>query len=532
MSVDVLICNLTRLGDLLQTQPLINDLHEAGYTVGLVCQENFASALPLLRNVQQSWILPGAKFLSALDKSWPHALSEVLAFSKKAAEEAKPRYIINLTPGLPARLLTKLLSKDAALLGFGIDDFGYGLNEGVWASFISVSARQRINAPFNVADMLRHLAFPLTGKREGDYLLAEPDKEDLKWAAAFIEPLADKANAFVAFQLGASSESRRWPVENFRKLGQALWDKAKIIPILLGSANEKKLAEEYARNVHHPWLNALGQTNLTQAAALLKKCRLLVSNDTGTMHLASGQNVPILAFFLATAQPWDTAPLRPDSCCLEARIDCHPCSFTTKCGHTRCRSAISAESVEDLVLAWLEKGNWASGVTERVNKECRVWLTGRDENNFASLKLLNKGAMEERELWLPQLRQFWRHFLDDIENPTAPRLTEDKRSLPIPENIAEKVRPVLSQAADILDSVSACGEMIAKSPQASQLFLKNCSRLQSLLDSVPALSTLAAFWQEFRINQGNNLQSFLPAVRQMSMRIRNFARDLAPTQGT
>lgn len=528
MSVDVLICNLTRLGDLLQTQPLINDLHEAGYSVGLVCQENFASALPLLRNVRQSWTLPGAAFLSALDASWPEALKRLMDFSQKTAREANARFILNLTPTLPARLLSRLLARDAQLLGFGIDEYGYGLNEGVWASFISVAARQRINAPFNISDMLRRLAYPLTGTGKGDYALTEPDEASMGWAEKFIAPLAGEAAAFVAFQPGASAENRRWPISYFQQLGQRLWDKAKIVPILLGSGNEKPLALEYGKEAQHPWLDAMGKTNLREAAALLKKCCLLVSNDTGTMHLASGQNVPILAFFLATAQPWDTAPLRPLSCCLEARMDCHPCSFQAKCSHMSCKTAISPESVEDLVLAWLKSGDWASGLTDRVNKECRVWLTERDSENMSSLRLLNQGEMEERSLWLPHLREFWRHFLDDISNPenTGPGAAEPAPALPAPRDIVEKAAPVLSQASDILDSIYACGGMLQKSPHASKLFLKNCSRLQALLDASPPLSTLAAFWQEFRNNQGNALPSFLPAVKQMSVHVKNFAESL------
>ena len=51
MSADVLLLNLTRFGDLLQSQPLIQDLHDSGHRVGLVCLDNFAAALPLLRLV-------------------------------------------------------------------------------------------------------------------------------------------------------------------------------------------------------------------------------------------------------------------------------------------------------------------------------------------------------------------------------------------------------------------------------------------------------------------------------------------------
>ncbi len=525
MSVDILICNLTRLGDLLETQPLINDLNDAGYSVGLVCQQNFANALPLLRNVKQSWTLPGAKFLSELDKSWPQAVNQVLDFTRKVNEEARAKYIINLTPSLPARLIARLLAKNASLLGFGIDEEGYAQNEGIWSSFISVASRQRINAPFNIADMLRRLAQPLTGKGKGDFLLESPDEKALKWADNFLENYRDKGKAFVAFQPGASSESRRWPIEYFTKLGQYLWDKERIIPVLLGAPNENELAEKYGKNANHPWVNAIGKTDLQQAAALLKNCVLIVSNDTGTMHLASGQNVPVLAFFLATAQPWDTSPLKPDSCCLEPLIDCHPCAFNIDCPHKNCLSVISPESAGDLVSGWLKTGNWSYGVTAKVNSECRVWLTGKDKDGLTSLELLSKGQEEERSLWLPHLRNFWRQLLDSIENPTAQE--ESDVNLPVPAKIAKEAVPVLLQTSEILESIYTCAEIMTKNPQAGKLFLKNISRLQGLLDSSPPLATLAAFWQDFRINQGNDLKSFIPAIKKLAGHTKNFAMALS-----
>ena len=66
MSADVLLLNLTRFGDLLQSQPLIQDLHDSGHRVGLVYLDNFAAALPLLRHVDAAWPLPGAKLMACL----------------------------------------------------------------------------------------------------------------------------------------------------------------------------------------------------------------------------------------------------------------------------------------------------------------------------------------------------------------------------------------------------------------------------------------------------------------------------------
>jgi ADP-heptose:LPS heptosyltransferase len=64
-----LVINLTRFGDLLQTQPVLSGFKAAGHEVGLVCLENFMPASTLLKDVDRAYGLPGAKFLAALDKN-------------------------------------------------------------------------------------------------------------------------------------------------------------------------------------------------------------------------------------------------------------------------------------------------------------------------------------------------------------------------------------------------------------------------------------------------------------------------------
>ena len=77
-----LVINLTRFGDLLQCQPLIEDLHRQGQTVHLVCLDNFSSAQPLLRHVERTWPLPGARLMADMDKGWRIATALLLEFAR------------------------------------------------------------------------------------------------------------------------------------------------------------------------------------------------------------------------------------------------------------------------------------------------------------------------------------------------------------------------------------------------------------------------------------------------------------------
>lgn len=528
MSVDVLVCNLTRFGDLVQTQPLLDDLRVAGLSAGLVCLDNFSAATSMLRNVDQVWPLRGGAIMSSLESSWPTACANILQFASQVREEGRPRHILNLTPTLPARLLARLFaSSGATLMGFGLDEYGYVLNGGVWASFISVAARQRMNAPFNLSDMLRKMATPLTGGARGDYRLSRPDAKANQWAEEFLRETAarHKPCGFVAFQPGASNNNRQWPIDNFRILGQQLWDEAHLVPVILGTASESRLAGEYAHGCSHPFVDATGKTNLFQLGALLRMTKLLVTNDTGTMHLASGQDVPSLAFFMATAQPWDTGPLKPGCCCLEPALPCHPCSFGQKCGSDNvCRQKISPQSAADLVLGWLETGDWRSGMSERVQSECRVWQTYKEDDGLTSVKLLGV-AKGERDLWLPLLRVFWSQLLDELENPAGKNSDSSLgfSDLKVPMETAEIAISALEQSAVILESIYACGAAAGKSAQARQLLLKNGQRLQTMLQTCQPLSTVCEFWREFTHNQFEKLEAFLPATLVIARHMREFS---------
>lgn len=531
MGVDVLVCNLTRFGDLLQSQPLMSALAAAGHRVGLLCLENFAAATPLLRDVDAVWTLPGARLMAGLDRSWQGAAADLLGFARTVREEAGAPRVLNLTPTLPARLLTRLLAhKPEDTLGFGLDAEGFGVNHGLWATFLGVATRQRLNAPFNVVDMFRMTGQPLlrgAARPESPFSLREPAPEALAWADSFLAAAGETPpGGHVAFQLGASETRRQWPAERFAALGDILWREAGIRPVLLGSPAEAPLAEAYARAAQHPFANAVGATDIPKLAALLRRSRLLVTNDTGTMHLAAGLGVRSLAFFFATAQPCDTGPWLAGCCCLEPALACHPCAFGRACPEgERCRSLPEAGPVARLALRYLDSGTWEAGLSPELCAQVRVWETGFDGDGFATVRSLSGHGEEARSVWLSELRHFWRQLLDDLSGAAG---ADAGRTPPRPLTLvgAPEARAALTEGAALLDALAAAGTLAGKSAQAGQLFLRNCERLQQVLDGCPPLASLGAFWRELRQTRGGGMDELLPALAILGRHMRGFAARL------
>lgn len=521
---NALVINLTRFGDLIQSQAVIDDLHQSGYAVGLICQNNFAAALPLLRNLADSWLLPGSRLLAALNSDWQSALADLIAFSEAIRDSFKPDVILNLTPTLPARLLASLLAgPQTRTLGFGIDTFGYGINHDVWASFFSVAATGRANSPFNLADLMRCMALPVTRELRGSFRLAAPEAGSIEKARALLAP-ATPCAGFIAFQLGASQDNRRWPVSSFRELGEIVWRRTGLIPLLLGSEGEKPLGQEYVKSCAHPFVDVMGKTDIPTLSALLAEAKLLVTNDTGTMHLAAGLGRPIVALFLATAQPWDTGPLVRGACSLEPALECHPCAFERPCNQrNKCRTHISPPVVAQYVLAKLAGADLAQIETTTA----RAWLTDTDEKGFTRIKPLGK-FINGPGIWLGWQRIFWDALLQDVENlhlTPMPALLALYEGLHVPAQEAS-LTPALAQSAELFQTISGLCPVAMTNPRMSKILLRNSERLQALLDA-SGCGALAAFWREFRLNQGDDLERFGKQVAIMSQHVKALATSMA-----
>lgn len=114
---------------------------------------------------------------------------------------------------------------------------------------------------------------------------------------------------WIAVMPGAAyGPAKRWPAERFAAVGRLLKDRLKYNMVALGSAEERSLCEAVVRNAGPGSLNLAGQTTLPELAAVLAKCMLALTNDSGGMHLATAMDIPVVAVFGIT-DPVRTGPM-------------------------------------------------------------------------------------------------------------------------------------------------------------------------------------------------------------------------------
>lgn len=100
-----------------------------------------------------------------------------------------------------------------------------------------------------------------------------------------------------AVHTGASDPSKQWPAECFAEVIRHLAEKRRCRIVMIGTADQETLVSRIREWVDVPVLDLTGRTSIAQLAALLKHCALLVSNDSGPVHLAHAVQTPVVSIF-------------------------------------------------------------------------------------------------------------------------------------------------------------------------------------------------------------------------------------------
>ena len=148
--------------------------------------------------------------------------------------------------------------------------------------------------------------------------------------------------------------AKRWLPERFADAAAKITAQSSARWILFGTKNDAAIGEQIAAAIGDHCVNRIGQTTLDQLIDELRRCRLLLTNDTGTMHLAALIGVPLVAIFGST-EPRLTGPLGNGHIVLRHHVECSPC-FLRECPiDFRCMKAVSADEVAHAVLSLLAK---------------------------------------------------------------------------------------------------------------------------------------------------------------------------------
>ena len=170
-------------------------------------------------------------------------------------------------------------------------------------------------------------------------------KEWLKEVDDFFKNI--KYSKLIGFQIGASTISRRWFNENWIELGKKLLKTYPDIKIVLtGSPNEIYLTNEVEKGIKDKRvLNLAGKFSLGEAAALINKLDLLITPDTGPLHIATSLKTPTIALFAAANhEETNTCYDKDIHLYIQKPHTCTPC-IDKKCKFPECMKQIKTNEV-------------------------------------------------------------------------------------------------------------------------------------------------------------------------------------------
>jgi heptosyltransferase-2 len=147
--------------------------------------------------------------------------------------------------------------------------------------------------------------------------------------------------------------AKQWPVDRYARLAERIQAFSKARVIIFGGPGDKRLGRNISGKMRHQPVDLSGETSLGEAMALIERCELFITNDSGLMHVAAALNVPLVAVFGST-NPVATGPLGPNSKVVQAAVPCSPC-LSSECpeGHLKCMDQIDVDRVFDVVKEML-----------------------------------------------------------------------------------------------------------------------------------------------------------------------------------
>ncbi len=173
-----------------------------------------------------------------------------------------------------------------------------------------------------------------------------------RWAA---EAVAGLPRPRIILNIGAQWATKRWPPEHFAAVGRLAVERLGAGLIAVGAASDRPLVDALARHLAPiPLLDLCGGTRLQELAALCRESDLVISNDTGPLHLAAAAGARVIGIYTCTS-PELTGPYGPRAAAVRTGVWC-AASFRKTCGRLDCMSELQPAQVWPVLVRQLDSG--------------------------------------------------------------------------------------------------------------------------------------------------------------------------------
>ncbi len=325
--IKYLVIRFSSIGDIVLTTPVIRSLKEQveEAEVHFLTKPQFSNILENNPNVDK---------VHSLKESFSETISDL--------KEECFDYIIDLHNNIRSKRVVAKLK----VMPFTFNKLNY-------QKWLLVNFKKNKLPDIHIVD--RYLdtikLFDTVNDKKGlDFFIPEKDNVE-------ITSLPEKfQNGYISFVIGAMHNTKRLPTEKVA----SIISKINYPTILIGGPNEFEDGELIKSLVGDKVLNAVGKYNLNQSASIVKQSKVVISHDTGLMHIAAAFDKKIISIWGNTVPEFGMYPYvsEENSKLIQVEdLQCRPCSKIgfSKCPkkHFKCMMDINEEEIKKTVLKWL-----------------------------------------------------------------------------------------------------------------------------------------------------------------------------------
>ncbi len=329
----------------------------------------------------------------------------------KRLHDADYNMVLNFTHTKTSAALCRLLDVEDTR-GVTLDKRGFQLVRNPWLFYFFVSNLNRPFNQFNLVDVLRRSVgiSPEPGKLKLESS-AEGEQEAEQLWQQFRIP---RDRPVIGLAVGASNHTKQWLPEYFARMTESVHESLHAHFVILGGKDEQETARRITQGRSEYITDCTTRTSLRGLGPALKRCDLLVSNDTGTMHVAAAVGTPTVSLVMGTALGSETAPYHTLGLVMQSLHECTPCGYKDMCRDAQCRKDITPEAVTQCVEMLLQTSDLSKLVIPDSPdfSQTQVYRGDFDQDGLFDLYPLIQRELDKNSLTDRILRRIWLEFLE------------------------------------------------------------------------------------------------------------------------
>lgn len=434
---NILLVNITRLGDMLQATPTICGMkrENPNAKITVLVEKQFSEVCHYLPDIDEVVALDLGMTVRSLDRQGD-GIVDAYEYLSEVVDSLRSKnfdYCLNMSSSGYTALLLKLIDVKRRG-GWAADSEGYRVIESDWARLFATSVFHQ-NRQFNSLNLVDIFRCSADVEEHPYKLQIKILPEAKEYAESLIrEHEFTNEGPLIALQAGASQGKRQWDPRNFIKLVNVLTGKYKARVVLTGSKGELNIINPILegtdkRNV----MLAAGKTSIPQLAALLHISDLLVTGDTGPMHISVAAGTPVVSLFLASAFGFETGPYSEGNLILQPVISCGPCNPNKSCSRPDCHFHIDPEALAELV--WLRVNEDIKELPDNLfdTSKVTVYRSHFDDYGFCDLSPIHRVTTDFYEPFRRAYRYLWLEDIGGFKVPESSKLKVSKDLEPLAE---------------------------------------------------------------------------------------------------